>query len=104
MLNVLLAVEVAVAGRVGAKIVVRLSRRASDVFVEVTGEGAPASSVPDGSPGEFGFELQRRVMERLAEGQGAVLTSDLSGEGGPTFSLVLSAAESADRPAASSVA
>ena len=104
LLNVLLAVEVAVAGRAGAKIVVRLSRRASDVFVEVTGERSPASVGSDGSAGEFGFELQRRVMERLAAGLGAVLSSDLSGGDGPTFSLVLPAIESAGGPATSPVA
>jgi len=104
ILNVMLAVEVAVAGRAGAKVVVSLSRRASDIFVEVIGEGAPTASASDESAGEFGFELQRRVMDRLAAGLGAVLSGDLSKEGTPSFSLVLPAGEGAGRPATSSVA
>lgn len=101
-LNVLLAVEVALAGRAGAKIVVRLSRRASDIFVEVIGEGASAASVSHGPADDFGIELQRRVMDRLASGLGAALSSDFSRDSGPVFSVVLPTGENAGRQPGSS--
>ncbi|NOT26436.1 MAG: hypothetical protein HOP16_10085 [Acidobacteria bacterium] len=95
LLNLLLGSEAVIAGWSGAKIVIGLRRRGSDVVIEVSASGSPASAVTAGPAGEFGLDLQQRVMARLAAELGAVLECELSREGGPKLALALPAQDAA---------
>jgi signal transduction histidine kinase len=95
LLNLLLGSEAVITGWSGAKIVVGLGRRGSDVVIEVSASGSRASGAAEGPAGEFGLDLQQRVMKRLAAELGGVLECELSKEGGPKLALALPAEDAA---------